>query len=165
MPQNFNMRSMGRVISIIIHSAKFTAQFEIREMERKRETERERGQIKQINSSILDTTIWIIREPVNGGDISLMEINIRLKDFSIYITSHNSWERDESCCPNTREALCGKIWEVSSLHSRICRDTLKACTDCMLWTFWTQVMLITPRPAQSGAYFLHTVNKQLTTFQ
>lgn len=86
MPQNFNMRSTGRSISIIIHSAKFTAQFQIREMERKRE----RGQIGQINSSVLDINIWIIRESDKGGDISLTERNIRLKDFSIYIGSHNS---------------------------------------------------------------------------
>lgn len=133
-------------------------------MERKRETERERGQIKQINSSILDTTIWIIREPVNGGDISLMEINIRLKDFSIYITSHNSWECDESCCPNIRGALCRgrRIWEcILRLHSRTCREgDMKA-----LWAFWTQVTLITPCLDQSGAYFLHAANKLVNTFQ
>lgn len=66
---------------------------------------KERGQIEQINSSILDINIWIIREPDNGGDISLTEINIRLKDFSIYNTSHNSRECDERCCPNIIEAL------------------------------------------------------------
>jgi len=56
--------------------------------------------MEQINSSILDINIWIIRGPDNRGDISLAEINIRLKDFSIYFTSHNSWECDERRCPN-----------------------------------------------------------------
>lgn len=71
MPQNFNMRSTGRSISIIIHSAKFPALFQTRELEKSR-----RLQIEQINNSVLDINIWIIRESDKGGDISLTKRNI-----------------------------------------------------------------------------------------